>query len=786
MSIDLTPPSGASYEARRALKMLESHNSTGISMALAVARDIEAGSELPESTVRRMKDFFTTHAEESRSADFFSDEKPSSSRVRWGLYGGDCGHAWAEKVVRTLDASDASEGRAIAAEKARVTEGDAVERRFCGSFDSAETASDEALAVEERADSTGGKKTYIVGYAAKFGFDSVLLGDFVERIAPTAFDILKTGKDGDGKKIATRGLFNHNPDFLLGRYPDTMSLEVDEKGLRYEILLPDSQRAIAEAISRGDLRGSSFSFVIAPGGEKWSYENGQSIRTVSKIKTIVDCGPVTFPAYDSSSCAIAMRSFDQFTVQRRAEDCGREADGKFGSGNKCAGASDIEGSRLVEGALNGSVLGGAIGGAAAGGYGFGIGAATGAVVGAVAHGLLYESSHQEASLKDAYEKTGTSTEKFDKAAKTLGVTLHITSYPTEKNGPAVVATASRGDFKLTVEGTSAKPAGPLSMSVRGVRSDSGVSPAKAASLLARAAKQLGASTIIVDAHDDPAMRKGLVANGFTDRDGILTRRIGSLKATKRSIEAFLAERRGDCGRDSDGKFGSGNSCAGGDSGKSAEKQMKDDNFHATYGVKLKQEFDKDKAISEKAKAKLRGAVESQNKPHEASTSTWELPDAETPAEKEASGKPPVVIYKAQLAAKSAARLAASAPKKSMTWEKGDNKSPEKTAAAQKFIEDAHDDHMKLGGKSGGKSDDGGGVQTWSKGDHFPWTMKQVGSDSGHVQAQHPDGSVTSKHPFEGGNVGPAISKLKAELLAAKSKKSQRHEMLIAFLEKRTK
>ena len=43
MSIALTPPSGAAYEARRALKRIESHNSTGISMALAVTRDSALG-----------------------------------------------------------------------------------------------------------------------------------------------------------------------------------------------------------------------------------------------------------------------------------------------------------------------------------------------------------------------------------------------------------------------------------------------------------------------------------------------------------------------------------------------------------------------------------------------------------------------------------------------------------------------------------------------------------------------------------------------------------------------
>ena len=199
---------------------------------------------------------------------------------------------------------------------------DNIERRYVGQFDTTEAADAGLLAVEERADdSSGEKRTYIVGYAATFNQNSVLLGDFIERISPTAFDILKTGKDEAGKPIETRGLFNHDPNFLLGRYPGTMNLSVDEKGLRYEILLPDSSyaRDCAESIRRGDLRGSSFSFVVSSdGGEKWTYEGGQSIRTVLKVKSIVDCGPVTFPAYDSASCAIAKRSHTQFLAKRPA------------------------------------------------------------------------------------------------------------------------------------------------------------------------------------------------------------------------------------------------------------------------------------------------------------------------------------------------------------------------------------------------------------------------------------------------------------------------------------
>jgi HK97 family phage prohead protease len=202
------------------------------------------------------------------------------------------------------------------AEERRATEPPGVERRFLGNFSHVEKADPELLRVERRADpSTGKPRTYVVGYAARFHKDSLLLGDFVERIAPEAFDIVEKREDSEGQPLQTRCLFNHSPDHLLGRFPTTMRLIVDTKGLKYECLLPESRQDLAELIERGDLRGSSFSFVVADGGEKWTTENGRSIRTVTKIKSLLDCGPVTYPAYGDSTVAVAKRSYQHFVAE---------------------------------------------------------------------------------------------------------------------------------------------------------------------------------------------------------------------------------------------------------------------------------------------------------------------------------------------------------------------------------------------------------------------------------------------------------------------------------------
>jgi HK97 family phage prohead protease len=197
-----------------------------------------------------------------------------------------------------------------------------IERRFLGNFSNVEKADPDLLRVEQRADpATGKPQTYVVGYAARFGKDSLLLGDFVERIDPGAFSLVESREDGEGRPLETRCLFNHDPNQLLGRFPTTMKLTVDEKGLRYECLLPNTElgRSIEELTARSDLKGSSFSFVVAEGGEKWSYENGRSTRLVTKIKSLLDCGPVTYPAYGDATVAVAKRSYQQFQKSGHAD-----------------------------------------------------------------------------------------------------------------------------------------------------------------------------------------------------------------------------------------------------------------------------------------------------------------------------------------------------------------------------------------------------------------------------------------------------------------------------------
>lgn len=174
------------------------------------------------------------------------------------------------------------------------------------------------VALEQRADE--GPK--ITGYAAVFydGTDAtqyMLWDDMAERIMPTAFD--RAVKEDD-----VRGLFNHDPNMLLGRTTaGTMRLSVDSKGLRYEIDPPDTAvgRDTATAIKRGDLSGSSFAFV--PTETLIREQDGITIREILAVE-LFDVGPVTFPAYESTSAGLRSEGMDDL---RREVEAWRAARG---------------------------------------------------------------------------------------------------------------------------------------------------------------------------------------------------------------------------------------------------------------------------------------------------------------------------------------------------------------------------------------------------------------------------------------------------------------------------
>jgi HK97 family phage prohead protease len=194
-------------------------------------------------------------------------------------------------------------------------------RMSLGTIERRSLAIDEAdsdtplLAVESRSEEgSDNSQEWIVGYAAKFGVNSLELdGEFIERMHPDAFGIVAERR-GRKQPLETRALWNHDANYPLARFPGTLRMNVDNIGLRYEFPVPDTTygRDLASNIRAGIVRGSSFSFQIAPGGDEWSVEDGRSIRTVKRVASLIDVGPVTFPAYPDADAKVAKRSYDVF------------------------------------------------------------------------------------------------------------------------------------------------------------------------------------------------------------------------------------------------------------------------------------------------------------------------------------------------------------------------------------------------------------------------------------------------------------------------------------------
>lgn len=136
----------------------------------------------------------------------------------------------------------------------------------------------------------------IIGHGIVYNSLSEDLGGFREQIKPgAATKILASMPD-------VRGLFNHDPNLVLGRTTNgTMRLDDSTHGLAYTITPPDTSYAndLRVLLARGDITQSSFAFRVGSGGSTWEEdpESDGLIRTVHEFSGLYDMSPVTYPAY---------------------------------------------------------------------------------------------------------------------------------------------------------------------------------------------------------------------------------------------------------------------------------------------------------------------------------------------------------------------------------------------------------------------------------------------------------------------------------------------------------
>ena len=295
--INFSPPEGVRNEAQRGLDWRREYGRGGTEVGIARARDLAGGRTISPETAKRMKAYFDRHEIDKQGEGWSPGEDgyPSNGRIAWALWGGDAGRSWSAKLVRQINAED---NRSTSME---------IERRDF------ELTDQDDLVIEDRANG----QAAIVGYAAVYNRLSLDLGGFRERILPGAFDKILSRQRNKADVVA---LFNHDNNIVLGRTSSgTLELSSDEKGLRYVVTPPASRQDVLELIARRDVRGSSFAFTVDRSGEKFTTEDGRSVREIREVNGLFDVGPVLVPAYPASSASVAMRSYEAWLAEQEED-----------------------------------------------------------------------------------------------------------------------------------------------------------------------------------------------------------------------------------------------------------------------------------------------------------------------------------------------------------------------------------------------------------------------------------------------------------------------------------
>jgi HK97 family phage prohead protease len=156
--------------------------------------------------------------------------------------------------------------------------------------------------VEVRAEA--GQPARIIGHPVVYNRWSEDLGGFREKVMPGA--LTRTLLQSD-----IRALFNHDPNFVLGRNKSgTLILSDQAQGLRMEATPPDTQMVrdlVLEPMRRGDINQMSFAFRVAgpahirskdpiPAGVGEVWNEDYTERELHQLQ-MYDVSVVTFPAY---------------------------------------------------------------------------------------------------------------------------------------------------------------------------------------------------------------------------------------------------------------------------------------------------------------------------------------------------------------------------------------------------------------------------------------------------------------------------------------------------------
>ena len=102
------PTQSMKVEAQKGLDWREEFGRGGTRIGAIRARQIVAGENLSDDTIKRMFSFFSRHEVDKKAQGFRPGEKgyPSKGRIAWALWGGDPGFSWSRKLVKQMKNKD--------------------------------------------------------------------------------------------------------------------------------------------------------------------------------------------------------------------------------------------------------------------------------------------------------------------------------------------------------------------------------------------------------------------------------------------------------------------------------------------------------------------------------------------------------------------------------------------------------------------------------------------------------------------------------------------------------
>lgn len=160
----------------------------------------------------------------------------------------------------------------------------------------------------------------ISGYAIVFNQPSEDMG-FIEYITPGALDQVSL------KQLLL--LYGHDFNNILARADSgTLTTKVDDKGLFFDAKIPNTTLGndVYTNIANGNIKGASFRFDIAEGGDEWSDEGDQLIHTVTQISNMPEISLTPYPAYTETSVQIERSK--QIFLQKRENKMPKELKNK--------------------------------------------------------------------------------------------------------------------------------------------------------------------------------------------------------------------------------------------------------------------------------------------------------------------------------------------------------------------------------------------------------------------------------------------------------------------------